>query len=108
MYLKHFNLTRNPFDQVPDPDFLFLAEQHEEALARMQFALAINDSFTIITGEVGSGKTTLVRKLLSDLDQECTPAFITHTRLSDIELLQIAAHRERGARKRAPCRHRDR
>ena len=89
MYLKHFNLTRNPFDQVPDPDFLFLAEQHEEALARMQFALAINDSFTIITGEVGSGKTTLVRKLLSDLDEEITPAFITHTRLSDIELLQM-------------------
>lgn len=89
MYLKHFNLKRTPFDQVPDPDFLFLTEQHEEALARMQFALAINDSFTIITGEVGSGKTTLVRKLLSDLDEECTPAFITHTRLSDIELLQM-------------------
>lgn len=89
MYLNHFNLTRNPFDQLPDTDFLFLTEQHKEALARMQFALAINDSFTIITGEVGSGKTTLVRKLLSDLADECTPAFITHTRLSDVELLQM-------------------
>lgn len=89
MYLEHFSLTRNPFDQVPDPDFLFLTEQHKEALARMKFALAINDSFAIITGEVGSGKTTLVRKLLSDLNEECTPAFITHTRLSDIELLQM-------------------
>lgn len=89
MYLDHFNLKRTPFDQLPDPDFLYLTDQHQEALARMQFALAINDSFTIITGEVGSGKTTLVRKLLSDLAKECTPAFITHTRLNDVELLQM-------------------
>lgn len=89
MYLKHFKLERKPFDQLPDPDFLYLAEQHDEALSRMQFAVAINDSFTIITGEIGSGKTTLVRKLLSDLTDECTPAFITHTRLNAIELLQM-------------------
>jgi general secretion pathway protein A len=89
VYLKHFKLERKPFDQLPDPDFLYLAEQHEEALSRMQFAVAINDSFTIITGEIGSGKTTLVRKLLSDLTDECTPAFITHTRLNAIELLQM-------------------
>lgn len=55
----------------------------------MQFAIAIDDSFTIITGEVGSGKTTLVRKLLSDLADECTPVFITHTRLNADELLQM-------------------
>ena len=89
MYLKHLKLERKPFDQLPDPDFLYLAEQHEEALSRMQFAVAINDSFTIITGEIGSGKTTLVRKLLSDFTDECTPAFITHTRLNAIELLQM-------------------
>jgi len=89
VYVKHFKLERKPFDQLPDPDFLYLAEQHEEALSRMQFAVAINDSFTIITGEIGSGKTTLVRKLLSDLTDECTPAFITHTRLNAIELLQM-------------------
>ena len=89
MYLDHFNLKCNPFDQLPDPDFLYLTEQHKEALARMQFALAINDSFTIITGEVGSGKTTLVRKMLSDFAEEIRPVFITHTRVSDIELLQM-------------------
>jgi len=89
VYLEHFNLKCNPFDQLADPDFLYLTEQHKEALARMQFALAINDSFTIITGEVGSGKTTLVRKLLSDFAEECRPVFITHTRLNDIELLQM-------------------
>lgn len=89
MYLEHFNLERRPFDQLPDPDFLYLTKQHDEALARMQFAIAIDDSFTIITGEVGSGKTTLVRKLLSDLADECTPVFITHTRLNADELLQM-------------------
>jgi len=89
MYLEHFNLKRYPFDQLPDPEFLYLAAQHDEALARMQFAIAINDSFTIITGEVGSGKTTLVRKLLSDMSSECTPTFVTHTRLNAEELLQM-------------------
>ena len=89
MYLKHFKLERKPFDQLPDPDFLFLTEQHEATLTRMRFALAADDSFVVITGEVGSGKTTLVRKILSDMSEECDVAFITHTRLSDIELLQM-------------------
>lgn len=89
MYLKHFKLKRKPFDQLPNPDFLFLTEQHEEALTRMRLALAVDDSFAVVTGEVGSGKTTLVRKVLSDMGDECVTAFITHTRLSDIELLQF-------------------
>ena len=54
----------------------------------MRFALESNDSFVVITGEVGSGKTTLVRKLLSELPSNLAVAFITHTRLSDVELLQ--------------------
>ena len=89
MYLNHFELKEKPFDQLPDPDFLYLTQQHEEALSRMQFALAIDDSFTVVTGEIGSGKTTLIRKLLSDMADECVPAFITHTRLDDVELLQL-------------------
>lgn len=89
MYLEHFNLERKPFDQLPDPDFLFLTQQHDEALSRMQFAIGVNDSFTIITGEVGSGKTTLVRKLLADMADQYRPAFVTHTRLDAVELLQL-------------------
>jgi len=88
MYQKHFQFKRKPFEQLPDPAFLFLTDQHDEALTRMQFALAINDSLMIITGEVGSGKTTLVRKLLTEMPADQTLAFITHTRVTDIELLQ--------------------
>ncbi len=88
MYQKHFNFKRKPFEQLPDPAFLYLTDQHDEALTRMQFALAINDSFMIITGEVGSGKTTLVRKMLSEMPANHTLAFITHTRVTDVELLQ--------------------
>ena len=88
MYLEHFNLSKKPFQQLPDPSFLFLTDQHDEALTRMQFALEINDSLVVITGEIGSGKTTLVRKVLAELPTEFTEAFITHTRVSDVELLQ--------------------
>ena len=88
MYQEHFSFQRKPFEQLPDPAFLFMTDQHDEALTRMQFALAINDSFMIITGEVGSGKTTLVRKMLSEMPTDLTLAFITHTRVTDIELLQ--------------------
>lgn len=88
MYQKHFQFKRKPFEQLPNPEFLYLTDQHDEALTRMQFAVAINDSFMIITGEVGSGKTTLVRKMLSEMPTELTLAFITHTRVTDVELLQ--------------------
>lgn len=88
MYQDHFKFERMPFEQLPDPNFLYITKQHDEALTRMRFALAVNDSFAVITGEVGSGKTTLVRKMLADLAIDCTLAFITHTRLSDVELLQ--------------------
>lgn len=88
MYLEHFKLAKLPFQQLPDPGFLYMTDQHDEALTRMQFALAIDDSFAVITGEVGSGKTTLVRKVLSELSTDFSQAFITHTRLTDIQLLQ--------------------
>jgi len=89
MYQKHFKFKRKPFEQLPDPEFLFLTGQHEEALTRMNFALATNDSFAVITGEVGSGKTTLVRRMLADLSNDAAIAFITHTRVTDVELLQL-------------------
>jgi type II secretory pathway predicted ATPase ExeA len=88
MYLKHFGLDRKPFEQLPDPDFLFLSEQHQTALSNIGFAVAIQDSFVVVTGEIGSGKTTLLHQFLSEKLADATVAYVTQTRLSATELLQ--------------------
>jgi type II secretory pathway predicted ATPase ExeA len=88
MYLKHFGIARKPFEQLPDPAFLFLSEKHQTALANIAFAIEIQDSFVIVTGEIGSGKTTLLHKFLNENLADATVAYVTRTRLSDTELLQ--------------------
>lgn len=88
MYLEHFGLSKRPFEQLPDPDFLFLSDQHEEALTSIGFAVAIQDSFVVVTGEIGSGKTTLLHTFLREHLEGAECAFVTQTRLSDVELLQ--------------------
>jgi len=72
----------------PDPKFLYLSSQHAQALANIEFALLNRDSFVIISGEIGMGKTTLLNKVLSELNHDIVAARITHTTLSPVELLQ--------------------
>jgi general secretion pathway protein A len=88
MYLQHFKLHRPPFEMSPDPKFLYLSSQHAQALANIEFALLNRDSFVIISGEIGMGKTTLLNKVLSELNHDIIAARIAHTTLSPIELLQ--------------------
>jgi len=88
MYLKHFGLDRKPFEQLPDPTFLFLSEKHETALTNIGLAVAIQDSFVVVTGEIGSGKTTLLHKFLTEELTDAVVAYVTQTRLSATELLQ--------------------
>lgn len=88
MYLKHFGLEKKPFEQLPDPEFLFLSEKHDTALSSIGFAVAIQDSFVIITGEIGSGKTTLLHKFLSEKLPDAVVVYVTQTRVSATELLQ--------------------
>lgn len=88
MYLKHFGLDRKPFEQMPDPAFLYLGEKHQTALSNIGFAVAIRDSFVVVTGEIGSGKTTLLHKFLSENLADAAVAYVTQTRLSATELLQ--------------------
>jgi type II secretory pathway predicted ATPase ExeA len=88
MYLKHFGLAKRPFEQLPDPAFLFLSEKHETALANIAFAIGIQDGFVVVTGEIGSGKTTLLHKFLNENLADASVAYVTRTRLSDTELLQ--------------------
>jgi general secretion pathway protein A len=67
MYKAFFNLTRNPFDLTPDPSFLFSTRRHNEALAALYYGVRQRKGFVVVTGEVGTGKTLLLRCLLRTL-----------------------------------------
>ncbi len=88
MYLDHFQLTEPPFLLTPDPRFLYLSKSHSRALTFMQYAIENRDGFAVITGEVGSGKTTLISKMLTELDEDTIVARIYHTHVGSIEFLQ--------------------
>src|SRR4030043_550320 len=76
MYTKFYGLKEKPFEITPDPRFLFLSENHKEALAYLSYAVREKKGFTVITGEVGTGKTTLVQTLLSRLDGDTKTAYL--------------------------------
>lgn len=88
MYEKFFGLDSRPFDLTPDPRFMFMTPQHSRAVANIKFALMNRDSFVIITGEIGTGKTTILNNVLQELGPDYVTAKLTHTTLSRIELLQ--------------------
>jgi len=88
MYEDYFGLTARPFDLTPNPRFIHMTSQHLRAVSNMKFALMNRDSFVIVTGEIGIGKTTILNTVLNELGPEFVTAKIMHTTLSDIELLQ--------------------
>jgi general secretion pathway protein A len=69
MYEKYYGFNKKPFEITPDPRFFYLSEKHKEALAHLRYAIREGKGFSVITGEVGTGKTTLVHMILSTLDQ---------------------------------------
>ncbi|MGC9325322.1 MAG: AAA family ATPase [Desulfomonilia bacterium] len=88
MFEQFFGLSENPFNLTPDPKFLFLSENHKEALSFLEYGIQQRKGFVLITGEVGAGKTTLCRSLLSSLPKKVRTALVLNPSLSDIELLQ--------------------
>ncbi len=89
MYESHFGFSGPPFQLNPDPAFYFNSRGHGRALAYLQYGVAQAEGFVVITGEIGAGKTTLVRMLLDGLDrQKVLPAQIVSTQLESGELLQ--------------------
>jgi general secretion pathway protein A len=88
MYEQYFGLTSRPFDLAPDPRFIYMTDQHSRAVGNIKFALMNRDSFVIVTGEIGSGKTTILNTVLKELGPGFVTAKLTHTTLSHIELLQ--------------------
>ena len=90
MYKTFFNLTRNPFELTPDPAFLYSTQAHNEALAALYYGVRRHKGFVVLTGEVGTGKTLLLRCLLRLLKQskDVAYAYLYNSRLSPTEFLQ--------------------
>ena len=92
MYESFYNLKRNPFEISPDPSFLFPTRKHNEALAALYYGVRRHKGFVVMTGEVGTGKTLLVRCLLEVLNRShVNYAYVYNTRLSALEFLQYVA-----------------
>jgi general secretion pathway protein A len=87
MYTTYFGLTEAPFSMTPDPRYLYMSERHREALAHLLYGVGQGGGFVQLTGEVGTGKTTLCRCLLEQLPPRVDVALILNPRLTDIELL---------------------
>lgn len=88
MYKHFFGLKERPFQLVPNPAYLFLSKSHEEAMAHLTYAISQGDGFVEITGEVGTGKTTLCRAFLENLDRDMEAAYIFNPKLDSIQLLK--------------------
>jgi general secretion pathway protein A len=88
MYTQFYGLREKPFSLSPDPRYLFLADSHREALAHLLYGIEQGEGFIAITGEVGTGKTTLCRTLLQRIEPGTEVAFIFNPQLSALELLQ--------------------
>ncbi|MFL6695035.1 MAG: AAA family ATPase [Ramlibacter sp.] len=88
MYAPYFGLSHEPFSIAPDPRYLFMSERHREALAHLLYGLGGGGGFVLLTGEIGTGKTTVCRCFLEQIPETCNVAYIFNPKLTVIELLQ--------------------
>jgi general secretion pathway protein A len=88
MYLELFKLHELPFRLTPDPQFLYLSKHHARAKAYMESTIWFTDGFVVITGEIGSGKTTLIETFLKELEKDVVVAQINQTQVTAVEFLQ--------------------
>ncbi|MEZ4333557.1 MAG: AAA family ATPase [Myxococcota bacterium] len=89
MYNEYYGLVRAPFEMTPDPSFLYLGEAHREGLATLVYAVNSGKGFVMLTGEVGTGKTTLLHALLGQLDAKTNAAFIFNPRLDPMGFFRV-------------------
>jgi len=87
MFLDFFGIDKNPFSNTPDPEFLFMSPRHKEALAHLIYGVEGNSGFVLLTGEVGTGKTTLCRYLADNVPDNVELALCINPRLTEVELL---------------------
>ena len=89
MYFQYYNFTENPFNITADPHYFFSSSNHTEALAHLVYGIEQRKGILILTGEIGTGKTTLCRTLINQLDENYKTALILNPNFSDVQLLQI-------------------
>ncbi|MHB1121148.1 MAG: ExeA family protein [Ramlibacter sp.] len=88
MYAAYFGLAHEPFSIAPDPRYLYMSERHREALAHLLYGLGAGGGFVLLSGEIGTGKTTVCRLFLEQIPANCNVAYIFNPKLTVIELLQ--------------------
>ncbi|HWI82034.1 ExeA family protein [Ramlibacter sp.] len=88
MYAAYFGLAQEPFSIAPDPRYLYMSERHREALAHLLYGLGAGGGFVLLSGEIGTGKTTVCRLFLEQIPANCNVAYIFNPKLTVIELLQ--------------------
>ena len=89
MYCEYYGLEKRPFEMTPDPSFLYLSDTHREGLATLVYTIQSGKGFVVLTGEVGTGKTTLLHALLGQLDSNTASAFLFNPRLDVLDFFRI-------------------
>lgn len=89
MYNEFYNFKEDPFNVTSDPEFFFSSKRHAEAFSHLLYGITNRKGIIVMTGEIGTGKTTLCRTLLNNLDRNIKTAFILNPRFSDVQLMQM-------------------
>src|SRR6187399_684318 len=88
MYEEYYGFTEKPFSLTPDPKFLFKSESHANAFDLLQYAIRRREGFVVVTGDIGTGKTTLCRAILEDIDRTTYTALVLNPFLTEEDLLK--------------------
>src|SRR5580704_634703 len=92
MYYEYYQLKENPFNMTADPDFFYSTPCHLDAISNLIYGIEYRKGILVLTGEIGTGKTTLCRKLLQEANKATKFAFILNPTFSEAQLLEMIIH----------------